>query len=61
MKDEMKCCVLTFALVDRWNFVVLVGVVKIDNEIDILQCKNCTCVVNTYSIHRKKQSIEWFG
>lgn len=53
MKDEMKCCVLTFALVDRWNFVVLVGVVKIDNEIDILQCKNCTCVVNTYSIHRK--------
>lgn len=59
MKDEMKCCVLT--LVDRWNFVVLVVVVKIDNEIDILQCKNCTCVVNTYSIHRKKQSIEWFG
>lgn len=51
MKDEMKCCVLT--LLDRWNFVVLVVVVKIDNEIDILQCKNCTCVVNTYSIHRK--------
>lgn len=60
MKDEMKCCVLT--LVDRWNFVVLVLVInKIDNEIDILQCKNCICVVNTYSIHRKKQSIEWFG
>lgn len=57
----MRWNVVYLLLVDRWNFVVLVGVVKIDNEIDILQCKNCTCVVNTYSIHRKEQSIEWFG
>lgn len=57
----MRWNVVYLFLVDRWNFVVLVGVVKIDNEIDILQCKNCTCVVNTYSIHRKEQSIEWFG
>lgn len=57
----MRWNVVYLLLVDRWNFVVLVGVVKIDNEIDILQCKNCTYVVNTYSIHRKEQSIEWFG
>lgn len=32
----MKCCALSFVLLGRWNFVVLVLVIKIDNEIDIL-------------------------